>query len=160
MKKTDEPFSIRKAEAEDCAGILECLAVAFAPYRDEYTPAGYLDTVLTPETLRKRMTEMSILVANDAFREIVGTIAWSSAGGEGHLRGMAVRPQCQGSGVGAELLDRALQELREAGCNIVTLDTTAPLRRAIHFYEKHGFRPSGRVADFFGMPLFEYSRRI
>ena len=160
MTRTGGLFSIRQAETEDCAGVLECLAIAFAPYRDEYTHAGYLDTVLTPETLQRRMTEMSVLVATDASGQIVGTIAWSSAAGEGHLRGMAVRPECQGSGVSGRLLDRALEEIRQAGCKIVTLDTTAPLHRAIRFYEKNGFRPSGRVTDFFGMPLFEYSKQL
>lgn len=28
----------------------------------------------------------------------------------------------------------------------------------VRFYEKHGFAASGRVADFFGMPLFEYTK--
>ena len=36
------------------------------------------------------------------------------------------------------------------------LDTTEPLQRAVRFYLRHGFRASGRVTDFFGMPLFEY----
>jgi len=30
------------------------------------------------------------------------------------------------------------------------------LRRASSFYEKNGFRKSGRVIDFFGMPLSEH----
>ena len=42
----------------------------------------------------------------------------------------------------------------------VSLDTTEPLRRAVRFYERHGFRPSGRVSDFFGMPLFEYVKEL
>ena len=42
------------------------------------------------------------------------------------------------------------------GCSLVTLDTTEPLERATRFYEKHGYRLSGRVSEFFGMPLFEY----
>ena len=37
---------------------------------------------------------------------------------------------------------------------------SAPLQRAIRFYERNGYRPSGRVADFFGMPLFEYVKPL
>ncbi len=29
-------------------------------------------------------------------------------------------------------------------------------KRAIRFYERNGFRPSGKIKDFFAMPLFEY----
>jgi hypothetical protein len=40
----------------------------------------------------------------------------------------------------------------------VTLDTTEPLKKAIRFYLRHGYKPSGIVKDFFGMPLFEYEK--
>jgi ribosomal protein S18 acetylase RimI-like enzyme len=73
---------------------------------------------------------------------------------------MAVLPEWQGSLVASQLLTRGEQELRAAGCSIITLDTTAPLQRAIRFYEKHGFHRTARVNDFFGMPLFEYQKTI
>ena len=73
---------------------------------------------------------------------------------------MAVRPTWQGTGVAQRLLDAALADLRARGCARVTLDTTEPLRRAIRFYERNGFRPTGVVGDFFGMPLFEYARAL
>lgn len=75
---------------------------------------------------------------------------------EGHIRGMAVMPGWQATGIAAQLLRTAESHLRPSGCKRVALDTTAPLRRAIRFCEKNGFRPSGNVTDFFGMPLFEY----
>lgn len=83
-----------------------------------------------------------------------------SNGAEGHLRGVAVSPEWQGSGVATALLRAAENELRTNGCTFVTLDTTAPLKRATRFYEKHGFSASGRVSDFFGMPLYEYAKPL
>jgi len=160
-KQIKESFSIRKATYEDCTAILECLQSAFAPYRESYTPEGFLDTILTPETFRHRLSEMSVFVATGASGEVIGTIACKVLeGGEGHLRGMAVRPEWQGSGLSTRLLERAEDELRKAGCKIITLDTTEPLNRAIRFYEKNGFRPSRTIGSFFGMPLFEYSKSI
>ena len=156
---TAERFPIRSATQKDLEAILECLHSAFAPYRDQYTPEGFLDTVLTIETLRQRMTEMSVFVATHGH-EIVGTIACAVSVDEGHLRGMAVRPEWQGVGVSACLLEHALAHFRSAGCSFVTLDTTEPLRRAIRFYEKNGFQSTGKVSDFFGMSLFEYSRKL
>lgn len=150
---------IRRATDDDCPAILQCLHLAFAPYLHQYTPEGFLDTVLTLETLRLRMREMTVFVAVKG-RTIVGTIGCVAHGATGHLRGMAVQPDSQGSGVSVRLLEKALGELREAGCQLVTLDTTEPLRRAVRFYEKHGFQRSGRVTDFFGMPLFEYCKKL
>lgn len=81
-------------------------------------------------------------------------------GTEGHLLGMAVLPEWQGAGVAAALLRAAENELLNNGCTFVTLDTTAPLKQATRFYEKHGFSPSGMDSGFFGMPLYEYSKPL
>lgn len=158
---TRDSVYIRSATIRDCPGILECLALAFAPYREAYTPDAFLDTVLTPETILSRMAQMSIFVAAAQSGEIAGTIACRVMdGGRGHLRGMAVRPEWHGSGISARLLKRAEEELLRAGCTRITLNTTEPLKRASHFYEKHGFRPTGKVGSLFGMSLFEYSKAL
>ena len=154
-----EPFTIREAESRDAAGILALLATAFAPYRASYTTGAYADTVLTAETLRERMAAMTVLVAADAAGRVVGSIACKvEAAGEGHIRGMAVLPDFQGSGVADSLLGHAEGELRKRGCRLVKLDTTRPLARAIRFYRRNGFCASGAVHDFFGMELFEYRK--
>ncbi len=110
------------------------------------------------------MREMCVLVAlsrtADSEGKIAGTIGCKANGEEGHLRGMAVLPEWQGTAVASALLAAAEAELRNAGCKYVTLDTTMPLQRAIRFYERHGFAASGRVADFFGMELFEYTKQL
>jgi ribosomal protein S18 acetylase RimI-like enzyme len=153
--------AIRRATAADAEGILDCLRLAFAPYRERYTPAGYADTVLEPATIQKRLAAMTVLVAASDSGEIVGAIGCQAVGGgEGHLRGMAVHPAWQGTGAAQLLLDAALAELRSRGCSRVTLDTTEPLQRATRFYQRNGFRPSGKVDDFFGMPLFEYVKEL
>ena len=104
---------------------------------------------------------MSVFVATDSAGEVVGTVGCAGvAGGKGRVRGMAVLPGWQGRGVGWRLLLAAEEELREKGCRRVTLDTTAPLARAGRFYESHGYSATGRVADFFGMPLFEYAKGL
>src|SRR5438067_13685367 len=124
-------FAVRAARSDDREGILECLALAFAPYREAYTPEAFLDTVLTPETILRRMAQMSIIVATAESGQVVGTIACKVMdSGRGHLRGMAVRPEWQGSGVSACLLKKAEEELRKAGCTMITLNTTEPLKRA------------------------------
>jgi GNAT superfamily N-acetyltransferase len=150
---------IRHARPGDAECILRCLSAAFEPFRDQYTPAAFDDTVLTPETLRERMSRMNVFVAEEGDR-VVGTIAASANGEVGHLRGMAVLPEWEGRGVARRLLRRALDDLLVRGCARVTLNTTAPLVRASRFYESAGFARTGRERDFFGMPIYEHAKRL
>src|SRR5262245_22531474 len=155
------PFTVRRATPEDAAAVLDCLRAAFEPYRGQYTPAAFEETVLTPGTIGERLATMAVFLAATPGGEVVGTVACGVVGvEEGHLRGMAVRPSWQGCGVADELLKAAETELRRAECGRVTLDTTRHLGRAIRFYEAHGFCASGRVSDFFGMELFEYIKTL
>jgi GNAT superfamily N-acetyltransferase len=161
MERKTNNFAIRSATADDCEGILRCLALAFAPYREAYTPEAFLDTVLTQETVLTRMAEMSLFVAAAESGEVTGTIACKvMGGGRGHLRGMAVRPEWHGAGLSGRLLEAAEEHLRRSGCKMITLNTTEPLTRATRFYEKRGFRPTGKIGQFFGMSLFEYSKSL
>ena len=125
---SSESFSLRRATADDSAGILECLSSAFAPFRESYSERGFVDTILTPETINDRLQEMVVFIAVQRGR-IIGTIGCKVNESEGHLRGMAVRPEWQGSSVGTELLALAEQEIYNAGCSTITLDTTEPLKR-------------------------------
>ncbi len=138
-----------------------CLREAFEEFRDRYTPDAFLDTILTPKALRERLEKMSVFVAVNSANQIVGTIACNAVSSEeGHLRGMAVLPSIRGAGIAAQLLREAESELRSRGFARITLDTTDPLQRAMRFYEKHGYRRSGRITDFFGMPLMEYEKTL
>ena len=158
--KTEKEVSVRRATLHDAEEILKCLGEAFAPYRDSYTPEAFADTVRTEETIGRRFAEMRILVAADSSGRVLGTIAYKAENSEGHLRGMAVRPEWHGSGVAQRLFDQAESDLRELHCRTITLDTTRPLRRAVRFYERNGFRATGKVASFFGMDLFAYRKEI
>lgn len=158
------PFQIRKADANDGAAILDCLAAAFEGYRNQYTADAFADTVLDSQTVQHRLREMCVFVAVSDGK-IVGTIGCSvhrteGQEAEGHLRGMAVLPEWQGTQLASALLQTAEAELIKNSCTRVTLDTTEPLTRAIRFYERHGFSASGRISDFFGMRLYEYSKTL
>ena len=150
-----------KEDDDDAAAILKCLATAFEPYRRDYTPPAFTDTVLTHETARLRLQQMHVLVAIVAGN-VVGTIgaAWHPGNAEAHLRGMAVLPEWQGCGVSVKLLAAIEAWLLSRGCRRITLDTTLPLAAAMRFYEKHGYHRSGTIGDFFGMPLIEYQKQL
>jgi ribosomal protein S18 acetylase RimI-like enzyme len=152
--------TIHPVTVHDAGKIRACLEAAFEAFRAEYTVGAFEDTVPTEAAIRARMANMTVYAACTTSGKIVGTISCSLEGEEGHLRGMAVNPDWQGQGIADHLLGVAENALREAGCVRITLDTTAPLSRAISFYEKHGFQPSGKVTDFFGMPLYQFVKPV
>jgi ribosomal protein S18 acetylase RimI-like enzyme len=146
---------------DDVSAVLECLREAFEPYRDSYTEGAFLDTVPPPEAVRKRLAAMCVFVATTPSGEVAGTVACNVVSPEeGHIRGMAVRTAWHGTGVATELIRSVEMELRERKCSRISLDTTVPLQRAMRFYEKNGFRKSGRITDFFGMQLIEYVKDL
>ena len=153
-------IAIQRARVEEAGSVRACLEAAFEPFRARYTPGAFEDTVPSAEAIRERMAHMTVYVAVTAGGEIAGTVAFALEGEEGHLRGMAVPPAWQGRGIAEQLLRAAENELFAAGCVRVSLDTTDPLRRAVRFYQRNGFAPSGRIADFFGMPLYEYVKAL
>jgi len=93
-------FSIRTATATliDADGTLNCLHSAFHEFRSGYTADAFLDTVLTPETVRERLEAIHVLIAVDEAGQVVCTIACQVVGqGEGHIRGMGVLPGWRGA---------------------------------------------------------------
>lgn len=150
---------IREAREDDSDSVLGCLSAAFAPYREQYTPAAYADTVLDESSLRHRLRTMHVLVAV-ADGEVVGTVGAAIHDDRGHLRGMAVLPGHRGAGIAAQLLSAIEEWLRMQGCTRVSLNTTRPLLAAMKFYEKHGYVRTGRISDFFGMDLIEYEKSL
>ncbi len=153
-------ITIRKALAAEAGGIRRCLSSAFEPFRYQYSRGAFEDTVPTVETIRERMGHMTVYIAVAGTREIVGTVACEVEGNEGHVRGMAVQPPWQGHGIADRLLRAVENDLVAAACMRLTLNTTEPLQRAISFYRRNGFVASGKVADFFGMPLYEYVKAL
>lgn len=153
-------IAIRRARLEEAEMINKCLESAFEPFRSQYTRDAFADTVPSAEAIRERMAHTTVYAAITPDGEIVGTLAAAVEAEEGHLRGMAIRPKWQGHRIAEQLLRTAENDLLAAGCVRVVLGTTAPLQRAIRFYERNGFVASGRISDFFGMPLYEYVKPL
>jgi len=154
-------FTIRPALISDAEEIQACLRIAFGRFLDSYSREAFLDTVPTVENVRERFHTMSLFVAEDRERKVIGTIAWYlKSVEEGYIRGMAVLPEWQGKGVAQKLMATAEEDIRSRGCSRAALDTTDPLQRAIHFYEKQGYKRTSHIEDFFGMPLHEFAKEL
>ena len=66
-----------------------------------------------------------------AIRKIEDTIC--------ELKRMYVNPEFQGTGIGKNLLEKALQLAKDCNYKIIRLDTLNYMHPAIHIYKQHGF---------------------
>jgi GNAT superfamily N-acetyltransferase len=82
-------------------------------------------------------------------------VSWDPATGE--VLRLYAHPRGAGRGAGAALLDRALDELRAAGCGQAWLNTEERNTGARGFYERRGWREDGppRVREWHGVTLRE-----
>jgi N-acetylglutamate synthase-like GNAT family acetyltransferase len=155
-------YTIRKAQPKDARGIHEVILAAFEEFRDFYSPEGFADTVMSENVALERLKKMTLFVAVIQNNTIIGTVGWQKISEkEGHIRGMAVNPKFQGkNGPAADLLNEVENDALSQGCTFLTLDTTGVLKRAQHFYKKHGFIETGKTGDFFGSTIYEFKKEI
>ncbi len=120
---------IRRAKRRDSGAIAGVIRRARAGMA--YLPRNIHSTVQITAWIRDGvLAEDHVWVA-----EIEGqAIAFAALGG-GFLNHLYVHPDHQGRGYGAALLDRAKAEAVEG----LSLWTFEPNKRAIRFYERHGF---------------------
>ena len=64
-----------------------------------------------------------------------------------HLRWFITDDSTRGQGLGRELMDQAMQHVRECGFDKVYLTTFAGLEPARHLYESHGFFLDSEAED-------------
>jgi N-acetylglutamate synthase-like GNAT family acetyltransferase len=151
---------IRRAGADDAATIAAVLYESFAQYKHLYTEQGFSATTLGVEHIRSRMKEGPVWVGlRDGV--IVGTVSVAAEGDALYIRGMAVLPSAQGSGIGSGLLREVESVARAAGHKRLFLSTIPFLSSAIQLYESFGFRRTDADPhDLFGTPLFTMEKAL
>lgn len=136
------------------------LAASFGPWRQEYTPAAYLATVVSVDGLRDRWSEGPTWVAHAASR-IVGTIGAVPRADGVYVRTMAVHPDARGHRLGSRLLDSVFQYAKAQKAARLYLSTTPFLVTAIGLYKTAGFvEISAPPYDLHGNPLVSMECRL
>ncbi len=156
---------VRPAAPADLADVVALALRAWQPvHASMATVLGNdLNTRIYPDWAASQASEVTnacadpnlqVSVAIDAER-VVGFVAVmiDSATATGEVDMIAVDPASQGRGIGRQLTERALSQMRESGCDLAVIatggdDGHAPARA---LYESEGFTP---------LPLVRYYRHL
>jgi len=81
------------------------------------------------------------LVWWDDARNVAAFNLVHTSGREGWMGPLAVRPDCQGRGLGRAIVGTGIQLLKDRGCRVIGLETMPRTIENIGFYSGLGFRP-------------------
>lgn len=147
---------VREARAEDAEALHRLYHEAYAPHQDPHRPpiAALKDTL---DDVRAYIRDSTVLVAEDEAGRIVATVAIRSIA---NLRRLAVAPSAKGNGLGASMLEAAVERAQAEGFEQAMLDTFATHPWLPGFYERHEFQRRGieRMED--GTEWIVYRRKL
>jgi len=160
--KTDIISIHRTFEINDSQQIHEVLLYAFEPYRILYTEEAFNATVVSTGNLVKRIEAEKYEVITALYRgKICGTVSVKKTRNENlYVASMAVLPEYHGNGIGYKLLEEAEKTALQKDCKKIVLETSEPITNAIRLYEKFGFKRTGKIRDWFGVPIFKMMKRL
>ena len=94
---------------------------------------------------------------------VVGFLIALHAGPEWELENIVVAEEFRGKGVGKQLMHKLFTQAQEANSNLVFLEVRESNTAARRFYEKLGFRETGRRKSYYSNPYEDailYSRTL
>jgi GNAT superfamily N-acetyltransferase len=155
------PVATRRARPSDAATIARTVLlgvqtyVAFAP--GDWTPVPPPNDVeMTTARLARRDTWALLAEIAGEPAAHVSLFPYWRPGGAVYLWQLFVRPAWWGSGLAAGLHDAFVAEARGRGYREARLHTPAGHGRARRFYERRGWRATGEIVTWLGLPVAEY----
>jgi [ribosomal protein S18]-alanine N-acetyltransferase len=84
--------------------------------------------------------------------EIMGYCGLWGIVGEGHITNMAVKETVRGQGIGYQMLSGLIEEAKNQGITVFTLEVRKSNVQALNLYDKFKFRSVGVRKDFYEAP--------
>jgi len=159
---------IREATPQEMAVVGEIRVAAYVAGGFMSADSGYASTLRELGADGKDLVLVAVIPQDDgSTNRVIGTIMlqrWPNTDqvvdgpDEAEVRALAVRPEAQGSGVGAELLERLMELAIEAGVRQLVLCTKPEMKAAHRLYERAGFtrRPERDWSPVPGTTLLVY----
>ena len=163
---------VREATPDEMAVVGEIRVAAYVAGGSMSADSGYASTLRELGADGKDLVLVAVIPEDDGLSELViGTIMlqrWPNTGqvvdgpDEAEVRALAVRPEAQRSGVGADLLGRLMELANEMGVRQLVLCTKAEMKAAHRLYERAGFirRPERDWSPVPGTTLLVYDLRL
>jgi GNAT superfamily N-acetyltransferase len=135
-------LTVRKAAAQDLAGIRSTVAAAYATYAKRIgrppapVTADYAAVVARGEGW--------VAAAGDV---VVGLLVLVARPGYLLLENIAVHPSAQGTGVGARLLALAEEQAARLGLTEIRLYTNVAMTENLAYYPRHGYAETHRAEE-------------
>jgi ribosomal protein S18 acetylase RimI-like enzyme len=142
----------RELDEDDSFADLFALSKRFFEEYESYEPEFFAISRFSEESITQyfsktiRSDSASCLIAVDDSR-IVGYVTLSiktrpefyQVSAYGCISGLMIDPDYRRQGIATDLLERSKRWLQERDVRFVVLETAQANKRAISFYEKHGF---------------------
>ena len=140
---------IRLADSGDLAQIVEVFWQCWSQTYAEQLSSGLqqaMDPARAEELWRAGLADpVSTVLVAASGTEVQGVVRFRlSAGGEGYIASLYVRPRAHGGGVGRALLSTAEQNLARDGASSARLWVFAANTGALEFYRRSGWQPTGQ----------------
>ncbi len=124
------------------------------------TEADLLGGIRTePDSLKEMIQKPAALILKYTGEEGVlqGCVYLEKKATKLYLGMLTVSPELQAKGIGRQLLTKAEEHARSAGCNCITMTVIAVRKELIAWYERNGYHATGETAPFptdpkFGLP--------
>lgn len=131
-------MKIRKFREDDRTRIVELLANVLPDDQPHNDPNLVIDQKLAVDDL--------MFVAEEGDGSLVGFIIAGWDGHRGWLYSLAVWAAVRRQGIGRELVEHALEALRDLGCRKVNLQIRASNDEVVAFYRTLGFSVEDRIS--------------
>lgn len=141
VKHKEGAFVVREFRAEDAAAASEIL-------RETREAASWSRQAL----LEFMPLPGAVALMSERAGGPTGFVLGRLVADEAEVLNLAVREECRSQGEGRALLEELLRRFAESGVSRVFLEVRESNRGAIGFYERMGFRQSGRREDYYREP--------
>lgn len=143
---------IRKAAPADLDDLCRCAERAYRKYVERI---GKKPAPMVAD-FAAAIADGTAFVSTDDSDRLTGFVVFYPQGEHMHLENVAVDPERQGQGIGAELIEYAERQARSAGFGRVELYTNARMTENLELYPRLGYsRFDRRVEDGFDRVYFE-----
>ena len=130
-------MKIRKFQEENRSSLIELWQRVFPDDPPHNEPSKVIEAKLAVDDL--------IFLA-ESDNEIIGACMAGYDGHRGWLYAVAVSPEDRRSGIGTQLVEHAMQALKELGCIKVNLQIRSTNTEVAAFYESLGFAREDRLS--------------